>query len=354
MEIGGSWPVTGRIFRTAVLALAVSTALGYSQPEPRTFFKDRIHLSDADIGKIDQGQIVTKTLDSGDKKYGMLVFGAVYVNAPVEKFSAVVRDIKGLTRNKVYLAVQEFSSNGAPPKLSDFDRLELDKGDVDELETCKPGDCDIQIMENLAEFQKRVDWKSKNKYDQANNIERERLNQAMTVYMEHGLKPLGSYRDREKPAHLYGATKSMIDEAYYLPQDKVGGIYRQLVDYPHGKFAGATNLFYWEKIDFGQEPTIRINHLSLFPAGVGGVQLLAANEQLYASRYMRVALQMFYCVPDTSNPNRPGFYLIEMNDSRLPDFGGLKLGIVRKVATGKAADATRDTLQMYQKDLAAR
>ena len=41
-------------------------------------------------------------------------------------------------------------------------------------------------------------------------------------------------------------------------------------------------------------------------------------------------------------------YLIEMNDSRLPDFGGLKLGIVRKVATGKAVEATREFLQMYQ------
>jgi len=199
-----------------------------------------------------------------------------------------------------------------------------------------------------------VDWKSKDKYVQANKIERERLNQAMILYLAHGLKPLGSYRDREKPFNLYGATKSMIDEAYYLPQEKIGGIYHHLVDYPQGKFAGATDLFYWEKIDFGQEPTIRVNHLSLFPDGVGGVKFLAANEQLYASRYMRVALQMFYCVPDSSRPNKPGFYLIEMNDSRLPDFGGIKLGIVRKIATGKAVDATRDTLQMYQQDLTAK
>ena len=39
------------------------------------------------------------------------------------------------------------------------------------------------------------------------------------------------------------------------------------------------------------------------------------NKQLYASRYMRFALQMFYCVPDSSNPNKTGFYLIEMNDT---------------------------------------
>jgi len=60
---------------------------------------------------------------------------------------------------------------------------------------------------------------------------------------------------------------------------------------------------------------------------------------------------MFYCVPDTENSGKSGFFLIEMNDSRLPAFGSLKLGIVRGVATGKAVNATRDALEMYKKRL---
>jgi len=74
---------------------------------------------------------------------------------------------------------------------------------------------------------------------------------------------------------------------------------------------------------------------------------LISNKQLYSTRYMRVALQMFYCVPDKENPGKPGFFLIEMNDSRLPDFGGLKLAVVRKVATGKGVESTKDTLSMF-------
>ena len=92
---------------------------------------------------------------------------------------------------------------------------------------------------------------------------------------------------------------------------------------------------------------MRVNHVSIFPKGFGAAKLVVANKQLYASRYMRVALQMFYCVPDTENPGKPGFFLLEMNDSRLPDFGALKLAVVRKVATGKAVEATRDTLSMF-------
>jgi hypothetical protein len=334
----------------AVFAMGAVAAVVCAQAQPKTFFKNKIQLADGEIQKIDQGQVVTKLLDSGDPKYGILVFGAVYVNAPVAKFGTVVRDINRLKENKVYLDVQEFSTNGAAPKPADFARLTLDNKDIDELQGCKAGDCDIQII-NIEQFQKQVNWKAPDKYAQANKLFRDRLYQGMDAYLKGGLKAIGSYRDREKPLNLYAATKGMIDAAYFLPQDRAGAIYREVLEYPQAKVAGGGDLFYWEKIDFGQEPTVRVSHLMLFPQGAGAVKSIAANLQLYASRYMRVALQMYYCVPDTTNPNKPGFYLIEMNDSQMPDFGGIKLSIVRKVAGSKATDATRDSLTMYQKML---
>jgi len=337
----------------AVLALGAAVAVVCAQPQPKTFFRDKIGLADSDFQKIDGGQVVTKLIDSGDTRYGILSFGAVYVDAPVAKFGAVFRDIEGLTKNKVYLAVQEFSINGISPKLSDFDRFTLENKDIDELRICKPGDCDIQSFD-VEHFQKQENWNAPDKYAQANKAAREILYQGINAYLQGGLKAWGSYRDRAKPLNLYAATKSMIDSSYYLPQDTAGGIYHEVLDYPREKLAEAEDLFYWEKINFGQDPTVRVSHLMLFPKGVGVVKFVAANLQLYASRYMRVALQMFYCVPDTANPNRPGFYLIEMNDSRMPDFGTLKLAIVRKVANGKAVDATRDTLTMYQRMLNAK
>jgi hypothetical protein len=113
--------------------------------------------------------------------------------------------------------------------------------------------------------------------------------------------------------------------------------------------AGAEDIFYWEDIDFGQGPVIRVNHVSLFPKGFGAVKFVAANKQLFSSKYIRVALQMFYCVPDTQDPKKPGFYLIEMNDSRLPDFGGIKLSIVRRIAGSTSVAGTRDTLGIFQR-----
>lgn len=89
----------------------------------------------------------------------------------------------------------------------------------------------------------------------------------------------------------------------------------------------------------------------MFPGGAGDAKYVITNEQLYASRFIRIALQVFYCVPDIQNSGKPGFYLIEMNDSRVPDFGALKLSVVRKIATGKGVESTRDILNLYRRRL---
>jgi hypothetical protein len=329
------------------LASAVFSSAAHAQRQPHTFFRDVIKLSEAEVAQIDKGQVVTKVLESKDK-YGLLVFGAVYVNAPIEKFAAVYRDVGKLEEEKVYLVVKQFGQVGSQPKLEDFDRLEIAKGDVDAIEDCKPGDCDLQLMK-IEDLRKEIDWKSKDKYTQANMVARRRIHEGMTRYMTGGLKAFGSYKDREKPLDVYQVTKDMVDSSYYLPQGKAPDIYRHVVDYPAAKMEGAEDIFYWENIDFGQGPVIRVNHVSLFPKGAGAVKLAAANKQLYASKYIRVALQMFYCVPDTQDPKKPGFYLIEMNDSRLPDFGGIKLSVVRRIATSTSVEGTRDTLGIFQR-----
>jgi hypothetical protein len=351
----GMIAMRGQVFVASVLSLGLlfGTTTACAQRQPETFFKTRVGLTDSDIQKMDQGQVVTKVLESGDKKYGMLVFGGVYINSSVERFAESYRDVKSLLEDKVYLDVQAFNELGSPPKLSDFDRIAFPRKDIDALQKCKPNGCDLQVFDVVA-LQKRIDWNSPDKYDQVNKFARQRLFEVVTTYISGGLKAFGSYTDREKPFNLYENMKSMLDSSYYLPKDKSGGIYEHILEYPDGKLAGAMDFFYWENIDFGQGPTIRVNRVSMFPKGVGVIKYVVANEQLYASRYIRIALQMFYCVPDTANPGKPGFYLIEMNDSRLPDYGGLKLSVVRKIATGKGVQSTDDILTLYHKRLSGK
>src|SRR2546422_6748237 len=53
----------------------------------------------------------SKVLGSTDK-YGMLVFGAVYINAPIKKFAASFRDVKKLKENKDRKSTRLNSSHG--------------------------------------------------------------------------------------------------------------------------------------------------------------------------------------------------------------------------------------------------
>ena len=50
----------------ALLVVGAGAAAVYAQPQPQTFFKQRVKLSASEIQTIDHGQVVTKVLDSGD------------------------------------------------------------------------------------------------------------------------------------------------------------------------------------------------------------------------------------------------------------------------------------------------
>jgi hypothetical protein len=294
---------------------------------------------------MDQGRVVAKVLESADKKYGVLVFGGVYINATIAQFAASYRDVKTLLEDRVYLDVHEFNVSG-PTALSDFDHISFNHKDINAIQKCKPRHCDLQVFD-IAPFKQQINWNSNEKYHEFNKLARQRIFEGMTKYISGGLRVLGSYTDRENPFNLYENMKSMLDASYYLPPDKAGSIYQHVLDYPDSKVPGAIDFFYWEDIDFGEGPTIRVNHVSMFPGGVGAAKYVITNKQLYASRFIRIALQVFYCVPDTLNPDKKGFYLIEMNDSRVPEFGSPKLSVVRRIATEKAAASTRDILNLY-------
>jgi hypothetical protein len=332
------------------LLVVVAGSAASGQSELQIFFKERIQLNGGQIRDISNGKVVTKVLDAHDK-YGVLTFGAVHINATIAEYASVYRDVDKLQGQMVYLIVQEFGKDGAPVKLSDFDRFVVEKKDVDEIEKCRPGNCEIQLGD-MASFQNLIDWKSNDRYAQVNEVARHELLEGMNRYIAGGLKALGSYRDRKNPLSLYDAMKTMIDRAGFLQREDAPQLYQYIVEYPQDKLEGAEDFFYWEKIDFGQEITNRVNHVTMAPiSSSSSVKFVVANKQLYASRYIRVALQLYACVPDSPDQSKPGFFLVEINSSLLPDFNPVKLGIARKIATGKAVESTEQALGFILKNL---
>jgi hypothetical protein len=83
LNIQESLRMIAKVFATSVLVagLSMGAVVAHAQRQPETFFKSKVGLYDNEIQKIEHGHVVTEVLESGDKKYGILVFGAVHINA---------------------------------------------------------------------------------------------------------------------------------------------------------------------------------------------------------------------------------------------------------------------------------
>jgi hypothetical protein len=85
--------------------------------------------------------------------------------------------------------------------------------------------------------------------------------------------------------------------------------------YPSKPLPGADNYFYWEKVDFGLKPTIRLNHAVIYRGRTQGRDFATvAIKQLYATHYFHTALDVSVCVTD-GTAGRPGFYLLTVKGS---------------------------------------
>jgi hypothetical protein len=328
--------------------MLMATGIAMSQTEPldvETFLRQYIKLTDDEIRQVSEGEALAKVIDTGEKPE-VVIFGGVYIEAPIEDYIKVSRNVKGLEKTENYLAVEVFSD---PPKLSDLDRLELPKEDIDSLKDCEVGDCEIQMVATTIEtLQKTVNWKSDDRYDEVNALARKELYEGLLEYKKGGLKALGSYRDHEHERNMYDTLEALLNRGDLMP---VGAskLFAYLLSYPDASLEGSEDFFYWENVKFGLKPTLRMNHVTIYQAeDHPSHPYVIANKQLYSSHYFQVAVDLSFCVRDVK---RDGFYLITIKGSRQHGLTGFTGSIARRIAVGRARDGMEKGLQFLKANL---
>ena len=118
---------------------------------------------------------------------------------------------------------------------------------------------------------------------------------------------------------------------------------RHLLEYPNAPLPNADSFFFWEKVDFGLKPTIRVNHAIIARGRTtrGHEYAIVAIKQLYATHYFHTALDVSVCIDDGATGPTPGFYLLTIKGSQQGGLTGLKGSILRKVVV----DKTRQSLE---------
>jgi hypothetical protein len=305
--------------------------------EPLKFFRDYVGLKEDQIAAIRNGKAVAKVVESRTPDE-VFVFGSVYVHSTPEKYLKLAADIDELRKLPSYLAIRKISD---PPQPSDFDGFTLEEDDIKELKRCQPGKCEVQLpTEAMDAFKQSVDWSAPDSAKQANVLAQKMALEVIERYSQGGNAALGTYMDKHHPAVVGDTFASLLSRSkalpVYLPE-----LERYLLKYPKAQPENIASEFYWEKVQFGLKPTLRIVQAIVYRDTRSSSPAYAvAVKQLYASHYFETALDLTVCMRDPENPDR-GFYLITLKGSQQAGLTGLKGGIVRKVAV----DKTRSSLE---------
>jgi hypothetical protein len=175
--------------------------------------------------------------------------------------------------------------------------------------------------------------------------------EALQRYIHGGNAELGTYRDKHNAAAVAETFRSLLSRSKALPV-YLPDLDHYLLDYPEAGSENIQSKFYWEKVNFGLKPTLRIVQVIVYrgPRSTDPAYAIA-EKQLYASHYFETALDLTVCVLDQANPERPGFYLITLKGSQQAGLTGFKGGIVRKVAVDKTRSSLERALEAIKQRL---
>jgi hypothetical protein len=320
-----------------VLSISLASPEQPSVSQPAALFT-QLGLTAQQRMSIDEGHPVAKVLPWGGPSE-VYVFGAVYVEGSPAPYLKFARNVSLLKGTPGYLAVGELP---AAATTDDLNGLSLEPDDVKALKSCREGDCDVQLpTASIQAFKEAVNWSQPDAAAQANGLARTMVLDLVRAYRQGGNTALGIYRDKQHPARVADQFATMVGRSATLP-DVLPELRQYLLGYPDASLAGADPFFYWEKVEFGLKPTIRVNHGVIYSAGDsnGGVSAVAI-KQLYASHYFHTALDVSVCLTDASRPERRGFYLMTLKSSEQDGLTGPKGSILRKIVV----DKTRSSLE---------
>jgi hypothetical protein len=315
-----------------------------------TYLMQRMGFDARAVAAIDAGRAVARTLD-GFSAEDVAVVGAVRIRGTPSALVARLRDIVTFERSATVLQIGKF---GQAPTLSDFNALTLEPDDLTALRACATSDCDLQLPADVMQrFRSEIAWRSPAAHATANALMRKVLVDLVMRYQAQGNDGLGRYDDSNPPVRvaeefrLLGSGRDMLVP---LPE-----LTTYLAGYPRAPLRSAEDFFYWTKVDFGLKPTIRMNHVTIWPLPDrrDGLRYVVATKQLYASHYFSTALELRYLVEDPARPGQ-GFVLLLVGKSRVPGLSGPLGGVIRMIVRGRATSSMEGHLNHTKKLVEAR
>jgi hypothetical protein len=291
------------------------------------------------------GSPVTKLMDVDPSKE-VAIFGAVWIAAAPADYIRRVHDIERFERGGGFRVTKRISD---PPRLEDFDAMRLTDEDVEDLKSCRVGDCELKLSADALErMRQTIDWSKPTARQDVDRVARQVAFDYVIGYLEGGNERLAVYRDGKRPTFVASEFRSMVEAMPSLVAFEPG-LKEYLLGFPSVTLPNSTSFFYWQEAQFGLKPTIRVNHLVIHN---GAQATVVANKQLYASHYFWTALELRALLPDPARGG--GFWLITVSRSRSDGLSGFTGRVIRGRVQSEARRGVASALVATKRALEGR
>ena len=336
-----SWPRRSSlrsIALTAVLWLCASPAAPARVMTPRDLLRSVAQFTDVEWAAVERGEAVAKILDTDARE--VAVAGAVRIRGTRDQLVSRFRDLEVLKRSAAVLDVGRFSR---PPTAGDLESVAFEDHNLD-LRNCRAGDCQVRLSAaDIARFHKEVNWAGAAWREESARVWRDILARYAAGYLLHGRKALPDYANKREALSV-ASEVSLLTGAYGFVSAYSPELTAYLRDFGANPPAGAQQLLYWTREDFGIRPIVRISHQVILQGSAAPSTLIATN-QVYADHYLDAALTVTVALESRgetpANAAAHGFYMISVSRARTRSLSGL----LRRIARSTVQSRSRDTMR---------
>ena len=300
--------------------------------DARTLLQQVAGFTDRDFKALEAGQPVVKVLDSDQRE--IAVAGAVRIDAPRDGLIGHFRDVEALKKSNVVLDLGRLS---ATPRADDLRALPFDEYDLD-LRDCRPGECRVRLSANdIGRFHREVDWKAGDWKTRSAAVWRDMLAGYVSAYATDRSLPV--YANKQDPLGVRDEMALLLRQSPFL-STYAPALQAYLSD-ARARPAGADDVIYWSKEDFGIRSVIRVSHQIIVPPppqGMPQAPLIVATNQIYAAHYLDAWLGLSLALDAPGVRPASGFYMVTVNRARTRSLSGFLRSMVRSTVQGKSRD----------------
>jgi hypothetical protein len=318
------------IVPAAAVCLTAATLPGTAQTQPDVvaILRPYVRATDAELRRLEQGGILTKTLETPDGKE-VTTFGVIRVACTADVFAERIRDIEKFKASEYVLQIGRFQPQPSPADLAG---LTLEPGDREAMRECKAGSCGLRLpLAAMEKFRTSIPWGTPAETEAAAAAMRQFLADEARTYLAGGSAALPDYADRAGTTPRAAAFRGLLRPSEFKAEAQPE-LFKWLDEFPRAQLEGADSFLYWSREKFGLKPTISISHSVL--ARQNGV-VVFGSKQVYASHYFEASLGMALFIPA---PDASYGYVTYLNRSRVDTLRGFLAPIARMVAARRARD----------------